>query len=103
MNGFGLYGKFTVDDGNRDTLVDILLEAAESMQNLSECELYLVSVSSNEPNSIFVYEVWSNKKAHEDSLSLEATKRLIERAKPIITGMEEISVLEPKGGKGFPN
>lgn len=103
MSKFGLYGKFTVKEGERDTLVDILLEAAESMQNLNECEIYLVNISDDEPNSVFVYEVWSNENAHQASLTLEATQTLISRAKPIITGMERISTLKPRGGKGILN
>jgi quinol monooxygenase YgiN len=101
MSKFGLYGKFTVKEGERDTLVDILLEAAESMEKLDECEIYLVNISNDEPNSVLVYEVWSNENAHQASLSLEATQTLINRAKPIITGMERISTLNPRGGKGI--
>lgn len=101
MSKFGLFGKFTVKEGERDTLVEILLEAAESMENLVDCEIYLVNVSHDEPNSVFVYEVWSNESAHQDSLSLESTQTLIGRAKPIITGMERICTLLPRGGKGI--
>ncbi|MCM3388329.1 hypothetical protein M3649_09300 [Ureibacillus chungkukjangi] len=49
---------------------------------------------------MFVYEVWSNEEAHQASLTLEATQKLIQRAKPIITGMERISTLKTMGGKG---
>ncbi|KOS62973.1 antibiotic biosynthesis monooxygenase [Lysinibacillus agricola] len=100
MSKFGLFGKFIVKDGERDTLVHILLEAAESMKNLDECEIYLVSVSEYESNSVYVYEVWSNEKAHKASLSLEVTQTLIKRAKPIITGMERMSTMNIMGGKG---
>ena len=101
MSKFGLFGKFIVKDGERDSLVDILLEAAESMKNLDECEIYLVNVSEDESNSVYVYEVWRNENAHQASLSLEATQTLIKRAKPIITGMERISTLKTRGGKGI--
>ncbi|MEH7120579.1 putative quinol monooxygenase [Neobacillus vireti] len=100
MNKFSLFGKFTVQEGELDTMVDILLEAAESMKNLDECEIYLVNVSENEPNSVYVYEVWNNEHAHQASLTLKATQTLIRRAKPIITGMERISTLKTIGGKG---
>ncbi|MEI5906830.1 putative quinol monooxygenase [Bacillus spongiae] len=103
MSKFGLFVKFTVREGERDTLVNILLEAAESMQQLNECQIYLVNVSDDEPNSVFVYEVWSDENAHQASLSLEGTQLLIKRSKPIITGMERISTLQPKGGKGISN
>lgn len=101
MSKFGLFGKFIAKDGERETLVDILLEAAESMKNLDECEIYLVNVSEDESNSVYVYEVWSNENAHQASLTLEATQTLIKRAKPIITGMERISTLKTRGGKGI--
>lgn len=101
MNKFGLYGKISVVEGQRNTLVEILLEAAESMKNLQECEIYSVNISDDEPNSVFVYEVWSNEHAHDASLSLESTQLLIKRAKPIMTGMETISTLHTMGGKGI--
>ncbi|MFS0864900.1 putative quinol monooxygenase [Fredinandcohnia sp. 179-A 10B2 NHS] len=101
MNKFSLFGKFTVQEGERDTMVDILLEAAESMKNLDECEVYLVNTTESEPNCVYVYEVWSNENAHQASLSLESTQTLISRAKPIITGMERINTLLTRGGKGI--
>jgi len=101
MSEFGLFGKFTAKEGERDTLVDILLEATESMKNLDECLLYLVNVSNDEPNAVYVYEVWKSEHAHQASLTLESTQALIKRAKPIITGIERISTLQPRGGKGL--
>lgn len=101
MSKFGLFGKFTVKEGERDTLVNILLDAAESMENLDECEIYHVNICEDEPNVVFVYEVWSDQNAHQASLTLESTQTLISRAKPIITGMERIASLNPRGGKGI--
>ncbi|ALC85099.1 antibiotic biosynthesis monooxygenase [Bacillus sp. FJAT-22090] len=101
MNKFSLFGKFLVQEGELNKMVDILLEAAESMKKLDECEIYLVNTSENEPNSVYVYEVWSNENAHKASLELEATQTLIKRAKPIITGVERISTLKTRGGKGI--
>lgn len=71
------------------------------MKKLDECEIYLVNTSENEPNSVYVYEVWSNENAHKASLQLEVTQTLIKRAKPIITGVERISTLKTRGGKGI--
>jgi quinol monooxygenase YgiN len=100
MEKFGLYGKFSVKEGEQNTLVNILLEAAESMQNLKDCEIYIVSTSESEPSAVYVFEVWSDQQAHEASLQLEVTQKLIAQAKPIITGMERINTFIPLGGKG---
>ena len=91
MSKFSLFNKFMVQEGEKEKMVDILLEAAESMKNLDECEIYLVNISENEPNSVYVYEVWAN----------EATQTLISRAKPIITGIDRINTLITQGGKGI--
>jgi quinol monooxygenase YgiN len=101
MSKFSLFGKFIIQEGERDTMVDLLLEAADSMKNLDECEIYLVNISESEPNAVYVYEVWRNENAHQASLTLETTQTLIRRAKPIIAGMERVSTLEAMGGKGI--
>lgn len=101
MKGYSIFGKFISTEGERDHLVEILLEAAGAMETLNTCELYLVSISESEPNAVYVYEVWHNEEAHQASLLLEATQNLISRAKPLIMGMERISTLIPMGGKGL--
>ncbi|WLR46667.1 putative quinol monooxygenase [Halobacillus litoralis] len=101
MSKFSLFGKFTVQEGERDTMVNLLLEAAESLKNLDECEVYLVNISESESNAVYVYEMWKSEEAHQDSLNLETTQSLIRRAKPIITGMERLNTLQTRGGKGI--
>ncbi|MDQ0974569.1 quinol monooxygenase YgiN [Neobacillus niacini] len=101
MEKFGIYGKLIAKEGEREQLAAILLEAAESLQNHADCELYLVSVAPEDPNAVYVYEVWSSESAHQGSLTLESTRTLIQRAKPFLAGMERISTLVPKGGKGI--
>ena len=82
MSKFSLLNKFIVEQGKNEDLVDILLEAAESMEILDECEMYVVSIADNEPNAVYVYEMWTEESAHQASLDLEATQKLISRAKP---------------------
>ena len=101
MTKFSLLNKFIVQEGKNKEMVDILLEAAESMKDLAECEIYLVNIDENEPNSVYVYEVWTDESAHQASLELEVTQTLISRAKPIITSMERIGAFKKIGGKGI--
>lgn len=101
MSRFGMFGKITAVDGTRDELVGILLAAAEAMNSLDECELYIVSVKEDEPNAILVTEVWQDKHAHQASLSLDAVKMLIQQGRPLIEGMETIQTFSPQGGKGL--
>ncbi|RAV15604.1 putative quinol monooxygenase [Paenibacillus contaminans] len=99
MSRFGMYVKFTAKPGQRDALVNILLEGEASMQSVKECELYIVNVSDTEPDTIWVTEMWANPEAHEASLAQEETKASIERAMPLIAGVEAVKV-RPVGGKG---
>ena len=100
MNKYGLFGKFTAIDGERDNLVNILLNASKSLLELEDCENYTISTSKKDENAVYVYEIWKNEQAHDDSLSLESVQLLIKQAMPIIKDMETIANLEVKGGKG---
>lgn len=100
MSKYSLLNKFVVQEGKNGEMIEILLEAADALKNVDECEIYLVNISENEPSSVYVYEVWTNENAHKASLGLEATQKLISRAKPIISGMERVSTFITKGGKG---
>lgn len=100
MDKFGMYAKFTTKPGARDQLVDILLEAAAGAGAVPDCELYVVNVSETEPDTVWVTEVWSHAEAHAASLQEEATRAAIQRAMPLIAGVESIP-LRPVGGKGI--
>lgn len=101
MSRFGMFGEITTVEGKRDELVGILLEAAEAMNTLEECELYIVSVKEEEPDGIWVTEVWQNAEAHKASLSLDAVKMLIQKGRPLIKGMNTMNTFSPLGGKGL--
>ncbi|TDG00281.1 putative quinol monooxygenase [Paenibacillus piri] len=100
MSKFGMYVKFTAHAGQRDALAKLLLESAESANAFEECELYIVNISDTEPETVWVTEVWSNEAAHDASLGLDETKAAIQRAMPLIAGVEPIK-LQPIGGKGL--
>jgi quinol monooxygenase YgiN len=70
------------------------------MESIEGCELYVVNIPDNEPDSVWVTEIWSDPSAHQASLSLEESKMLIQRARPLIAGVEQMK-LRPVGGKGF--
>ncbi|RJX39941.1 antibiotic biosynthesis monooxygenase [Paenibacillus pinisoli] len=100
MSRFGMNVKFTAKPGERDRLVDILLEGEDAMQAMEECELYIVNVSDTEPDVIWVTEVWSSPEAHRSSLDHQDTKASIARAMPLIAGVEP-TIIRPVGGKGL--
>jgi quinol monooxygenase YgiN len=102
MTRFGLHGKLSAQPGQRDALLEILLEAADLVGTAPGCEIYFVSTSQTEADAIWVTEVWRSEADHAASLSLPGVKELIVKAKPLIAGMSDSARTVPIGGKGLP-
>jgi len=102
MKRFGLHGKLTAQPGQRDALVNILLEAADLVGGAPGCEIYYVSTSMTEPDAIWVTEVWRSEADHAGSLTLPGVSELIGKARPLIASMSDSARTVPIGGKGLP-
>ena len=100
---YGLFGGFTAQPGRRDELVGHLLEAAELLGRDPRCLHYVVSTSpeGEEPDAVWVSEVWTDQAAHDGSLEPEDVRALITRARPLIAGMAAQRSLDVRGGKGL--
>lgn len=98
--GYGAHNQFTAQPGGGENLVAILLTAAEGLRSNDACLLYLVSRSPEDPDIVWVTEVWTDKAAHDASLSDEGTREAIGRAMPLIAGIRGTE-LRPVGGKGL--
>ena len=102
MPRYGLHGKMVAKPGMGDALAEILLRAAEALQDDPGCELYVVHRSADEPDSVWVSEVWVDKEAHRASLDVSATLAMIEEAMPLIADIPGGTETVPVGGKGLP-
>lgn len=100
MNKFAMYGKLTALSGKRDELVGILLEAADILQSNANCDLYIVNVSDDYPDTVWVTELWKDQEAQAASLADTKVLELLQRGRPLIAGGEPLQ-LRPVGGKGL--
>jgi len=98
---YGLFGKFMAQPGSRDDLVTYLLQAARLLERNSGCIHYTVS-TSDEPEAVWVCEVWTDAAAHDASLEPDDIRALIQKARPLIAGMSDQTQLTVQGGKGLP-
>ncbi len=99
---FGLYGKIKTQPGQRDKLIDIMLKAAAIMPDVEGCYVYIINSAPDDPDAIWVTEVWRSQADHEASLKLDSVKAIITTAMPMIAeGTQRIEVT-PLGGKGLP-
>lgn len=96
---YGRHGYFTAQPGHGEELAEILLAAAQGLKANEGCLLYVVS-RSEEPDTVWVTEAWTSKAAHDDSLRDTEVKAVIQKALPLIAGMEG-KELRPIGGKGI--
>ncbi|WP_242916124.1 putative quinol monooxygenase [Pontibacter liquoris] len=99
---YGLHGKLTAAAGQKDKLASILLEASRLVSTAKGCQVYLISEDKNEPDAVWVTEVWDSKEDHDDSLKVAGVRELIGQATPILAGQpqkgQELTIL---GGTGI--
>ena len=95
---YGLIGKMIAAPGQRDTLIDILLESVGGMPG---CLSYIVARDPADENAIWITEAWDSAESHRASLSLPAVREAIGRARPLIAGFGDSVTTEPVGGVGL--
>lgn len=95
---YGLIGKFTAAEGKRNELIGYLLEGLRDMPG---CLSYIVAADPADPDAIWITEAWVDAASHKASLGLPSVQAAIQKARPIIAGMESIAETQPVGGHGL--
>jgi len=95
---YGLIGKIKANAGQRDALIEILLESAQKMPG---CLSYIVGRDHADVDAIWITEVWVDKDSHQNSLSLPTVQNAIMQGKSLIAGFGERFEFEPIGGHGL--
>ena len=95
---YGLVGKMIAVKGKRDELIEILIHG---LSGLPGCLNHIVAKDANDPDAIWITEVWRDKKSHDDSLMLPAVQAAIAKGKPLIAAFDNRFETEPIGGHGL--
>ena len=95
---YGLIGIIDVVPGQRDALASILLEGVAGMPG---CRSYIVAKDNEDPDALWVTEVWDNRDSHAASLSLPSVQAAIREGRPMISGFSDRTETEPLGGHGL--
>ena len=104
MAGVGRYMKFTAQPGRGDDLADRLLQAAGSLRDTPGCELYVINRVPEEPDVVWVTELWLSQDALEASLEQLATdegRALLAELQALLAAPPERIDVEPVGGVGY--
>ena len=101
MRPFALSGKIVAHPGKRDELVAVLLRAAEELGSMPGCRLYIVNVVDEEPDAVWVTELWNSRDDHARSLENGNVLALIQEGRPLIADIAQQIRMTPVGGKGL--
>ncbi|POH67242.1 antibiotic biosynthesis monooxygenase [Cryobacterium zongtaii] len=82
---FANVGTLETVPGKRDELVAHLVRRNDSLA-AAGCLSYEVGVNDDEPNTVFVVELWENAAAHRASLALPEVQASIGAARPLLAG-----------------
>jgi quinol monooxygenase YgiN len=81
---YGLIGHLTAKAGKGKALAQILLEAAVLMESAPGCYSYIISRENDQPDRIWVTEIWASQKHHDDALKQDGVRELIGQAMPLL-------------------
>jgi quinol monooxygenase YgiN len=86
---YALHGKLQAQEGKGQKLAQILLEAANLMKTAEGCCLYVVGLQAEQPDDVWITEIWDSEAAHDASLHVAGVRELIGRAIPLLKGSPE--------------
>jgi quinol monooxygenase YgiN len=71
--------------GKRDELVVLLTRRSDALERIG-CLAYEVGVNNDDPDVVFVVELWTSADAHKASLALPEVRESIDAARPLLSG-----------------
>jgi quinol monooxygenase YgiN len=98
---YALLNRLTTKPGKRDEVLKVLLDAGKPFQENAACMLYLVYEDLQDPNVIWVEDLWTSKEEHTTALARPEVRSFIAQALPLLEGMPEQREVVPVGGKGL--
>lgn len=97
----GRYVRMVAQPGQGPALADTLLRVAEGLRDAPGCELYVVNVSADEDDTVWVTEVWADEAASDQALSSDLGGADIGDVLGLLAGPPELVDLTPLGGRGL--
>jgi quinol monooxygenase YgiN len=71
--------------GKRDELVAHLTQRSDALREIG-CLSYEVGTNEEDPDTVFVVELWESEEAHKASLGLPEVQASIAAARPLLPG-----------------
>ncbi|QHW29423.1 antibiotic biosynthesis monooxygenase [Paenibacillus rhizovicinus] len=100
MSKFAMFGKLTAHEGKREELAEMMLASSATLNDMEGCIYYILHAAEEDPNDLWITELWESQEFHAASLQNEKVLELIGRCRHLIAGGSAVKV-RPLGGKGF--
>ena len=84
-NMFGVCGRMTVQPGGRGEVVDLIREAVRAGGDASGLIAYSIIESLEEPDTIWVMELWTDKASHDTTTRSEAVRKVTQQMLALLT------------------
>lgn len=94
-------GSLIALEGRGPELAEILLRAADAVDELDGSVQYLVGFDQSAADAVVVLEVWESAEAHASSLGDPTVRSLIAEAQPLIAAMDAGIEARLIGGLGL--
>lgn len=92
---YGVIGQMKAQPGKRSGLIAILKQGTGQMPgNLA----YMINEDRDDPDSIWIVEIWKDQASHAASLSLPSVKAAIAQGRPLIAGFGARATVRPVAG-----
>ena len=98
-----LFNRLTTKQGERDRVVQNLIESGKLFDENAACLLYLVAEPTDDPNDIWVVDLWTSEEEHTKALQAPGLQAHVAETVPLLAGMPEQIELRVRGGKGLPD
>lgn len=82
---FANAGTLGVVPGKRDELVARLTQRNDTLKQIG-CRAYEVGVNDDDPDTVFVVELWESAEAHQASLAVPEVQAAISAVRPLLSG-----------------
>jgi quinol monooxygenase YgiN len=96
MARFGQHTRIRARPGKRDELIAKFTEAGELQQDNPACELTLVSASPDDPDVVFLTEVWRSADEHERARQSPEVQAWAQGMPELVEGPPESTPLDPR-------
>jgi quinol monooxygenase YgiN len=98
----GIYVRFQARPGRGADLAANLLDGIHSFGHIPACELCLVNRPPQDPDTVYVTEVWSSRAEHEAFAARDDVQAFIHDVHALAAEPPEVTYVVPVGGVGLP-